>query len=523
MSDTNKLLGLVIIIAVWSGLFVFSGLFAGGFNYFLDDHQIVLLQESGVSLNNIFVDPFLSSFSGHQERFRPVYLLFLRLFTRLYGLNAWLWYLSSLGIAIVTTMLFYFYANRIGLNQVASICFAFLICIGHQASTYARFGTPETTATLFIAIAFLASVAGGREQKKRPIWSAIFILATLLAALNKEACILMLPAMAVLKIWVESLQNTLELAKSWKRNLPEMIILLVSFIVLVGTIKIFNITGPGYASISAENLNPGSLLSITKILAKKTSLIIAVSLLLPLIWNQIQRRVWPNWEMSGLYLTALLIVVPQILLYSKSGVQDHYLLPMTVGISLATIYPIKWLNMPRPEVWKKIFMGIVLVFVVMGLKATYEYYRRTSTLTQEMKGMLDDLRKWAGQEKGIVVVGNPFVHFEKLHGFKTIVAKVVKNNQLYLLTYGSERADITTNSMREEENKWLYIDPGALAIWYEDKRVTEISSDAPGDQKVIVVFSPDKIRKTLDEFVANKRAALKAYPALDMAIYYLSD
>jgi 4-amino-4-deoxy-L-arabinose transferase-like glycosyltransferase len=431
--------------------------------------------------------------------------MLLRLFTRLYGLNAWLWYLSSCGIAIATTLLFYLFASRIGLNQIASLCFAFLICIGHQASTYARFGTPETTATLFVAIAFLASVSAKQNQGNWGISNAIFVLASLLAALNKEACILMLPAMAALKLWVDSLRNEIKLSEAWKRNLPETTILMASFIVLVGTVKILNVTGPGYAGFSMENLNPAALLSIIKIMVKKTSFVVGGLLLLPLAWNQIKRREWPNWGVTGLYITAILIVAPQMLLYSKSGIQDHYLLPMTIGISLAAIFPIKWLTGSRQIVWKSMAIGFILLFMVVGMKTTYSLFRQTSTTTREMKGMLDDLRKWAGQNKSIFVLGNPFVHYEKLFGLKTAVTKMINTSHLYLVTYGSERSAITIDSMRAEEKNWLYIDPATLATWYGDKGTTLRALDAEGLQEVVVAFSPNKIKTTLDELIINKK------------------
>jgi len=201
ISKNEYVYSFLTISLIWLLLFICSGLFRGGFNYFLDDHEILLFHGRSTTLNSIFLEPFTSLFIAKQERFRPLYMLFLHLFSYVYDLKPFLWYLSSAIIAVFTTLIFYFFARQNFLIPLESMAFALLTVFGNQASTYARFGTPETTSTLFIALSFLCASIIPRRRILQMLLNGLFVLFAILAALNKEACILMLPALAFFRVW----------------------------------------------------------------------------------------------------------------------------------------------------------------------------------------------------------------------------------------------------------------------------------------------------------------------------------
>ncbi len=127
--DRGKfLLPLLIITFVWADIFSSSGIIHAGFNYFVDDHEIVLSYQNHTSFDNILIEPFTSLFSSvPKSRFRPLYDVFTRLVSQVYGLNPELWYLSSFVVATLTTGIFYL----IGILQKFSI----LEAVGFAGST----------------------------------------------------------------------------------------------------------------------------------------------------------------------------------------------------------------------------------------------------------------------------------------------------------------------------------------------------------------------------------------------------
>jgi hypothetical protein len=150
------LIPFLIFTLAWIYIFFSSGIIYAGFNYFLDDHSIVSSNQNHTTFYDIFIEPFTSLLSSHtKERFRPLYDVFIRLFSQVYGLNPFNWYLSSLVVANITVGIFYVVGILQGFSYIEAAGFAALIVFGNQASTYTRFGTPETTSTLFIAIAML--------------------------------------------------------------------------------------------------------------------------------------------------------------------------------------------------------------------------------------------------------------------------------------------------------------------------------------------------------------------------------
>lgn len=61
------ILPILIITVSWIYLFMSSGIFKVGFNYFLDDHSILLAHSKSLSFHDIFFTPFATLVSPEQK------------------------------------------------------------------------------------------------------------------------------------------------------------------------------------------------------------------------------------------------------------------------------------------------------------------------------------------------------------------------------------------------------------------------------------------------------------------------
>jgi hypothetical protein len=509
------LLPLIIFTLIWSLIFISSNILNAGFNYFVDDHEIVVAHGIYHGFNDIFVQPFISLFSNQpKSRFRPIYDVLLRLCTQLYGLNPFIWYLSSLLVAITTSIIFYLVGKFQDFSQLEAIGFAGLIMFGQQASTYTRFGTPETTATLFIALSFLCGSLNSDRAIDRKFYSYLFIVFALLGALNKEACILMLPGLAFLKIWHLAQTNNISLKDSFIVSKYITIFTATCFFVLLAYIKLVGIDGPGYAGID------GDTLSIARVFNSLLSNIaIFGSAIIANIGYFISSENRDRAHMGCLYFLTSLIIIPQLIIYNKTGMVWHYILPAAIGVSLLVFYPISKIKRKSSKLYR-IVISMVLIILALQVIFTNNYFLEISKRTVPIQVMLSDISNCVRQIDPLLIVGNPYLDNELLTAFHQIRNSVIHNDQILLVTYGSQNSDLKIDAMKEDEQKWHFLGTESLKSIY---KTSTIDRQNLIKSRGIILANASKVEKSLvalnlDWFQLD-RLMKKYYPELDISVY----
>jgi hypothetical protein len=525
---SDLFLPLLVFTLIWGLIFISSDLLNAGFNYLVDDHEILVSHNIHTSFQDIFIKPFISLFSSEpKSRFRPLYDVLLRLCTTIYGLNPFFWYLSSLLVAIATSTIFYLVGRLQKFSQLEAIGFAGLIGFGQQAATYTRFGTPETTATLFVALSFLfgslnsdaPEISIRRRSITQQVYDYLFILFAVLAALNKEACILILPGLAYFKIWHRSKTNNISLSASFKQNRVSTIIILTCSIVFLLYIKIAGVSGPGYAGIDRDTL---SIISVLNSVLSNGAIFGSASI--ANIGYYLTRKERGRVRASSFYLSTALIIIPQLILYNKTGMHWHYILPASIGVSLLTFYPIANIGNRSGKSYK-IVMGLVVTILALQLIFTTGYFQTVSKRTAPIQSMISDISNCVGDRASMAIVGNSHVDYEALNAFYRISDLIIHNHQTFLVTYNANKnANLFIDVLKAREQPGHLSNPQQiLKNYYQGRTIDRLNPQQLANLKGIVVNHASKVEKSLvalnlDWFQPNLLVK-KYYPELDISVY----
>lgn len=525
---SDLFLPLLVFTLIWGLIFISSDLLNAGFNYLVDDHEILVSHNIHTSFQDIFIKPFTSLFSSEpKSRFRPLYDVLLRLCTKIYGLNPFVWYLSSLLVAIATSTIFYLVGRLQKFSQLESLGFAGLIVFGQQAATYTRFGTPETTATLFVALSFLfgslnsdaPEISIRQRSISQQVYNYLFILFAVLAALNKEACILILPGLAYFKIWHLSKTNNISLSASFKQNRVSTIIILTCSIVFLLYIKIAGVSGPGYAGIDRDTL---SIISVLNSVLSNGAIFGSASI--ANIGYYLTRKERGRVRASSFYLSTALIIIPQLILYNKTGMHWHYILPASIGVSLLTFYPIANIGNRSGKSYK-IVMGLVVTILALQLIFTTGYFQTVSKRTAPIQSMISDISNCVGDRASMAIVGNSHVDYEALNAFYRISDLIIHNHQTFLVTYnGNKNANLFIDVLKAREQPGHLSNPQQiLKNHYQGRTIDRLNPEQLANLKGIVVNHASKVEKSLvalnlDWFQPNLLVK-KYYPELDISVY----
>jgi hypothetical protein len=491
-----------LIVLVWAGIFLISGILFSGF-HFIDDHEIVLINyELTVKKLNLFtmIDERLHQDPGG-NRLRPLYFIHRILAIALLGEKWFFWYLYNAILAIITTFAFYVFGRLIKFSIPESLFISGLCLLGGGATIWWRLGTPETIAVPLVAIAFVSAALAARSTAW--IYEILFIVFSVLSSLSKEAMIVFIPALICLRIGLEYYFNQCSFIQVIKRCRFSIFGLgLVLGLELFYLYQVVGIGGTGYAGIDQNTLNFNRLGEAGFSLFKTGFL--WVPLLAILLWVIVAavRREKKKIDFKPLLAVSLIFivaVVPQIIVYAKSGFTGHYFLPVLIPCALLSIFILWWLRQDH-LLLSRIVFGIILFAIGLNFSQTLntaQIFAQDGFITRDL---FANIEACAAGDQPILVVANPRVAYEKAISLRRYLLYHSGRSNLFLSTYGLEKADFYSTALGEAESFWGFLDPQDLQKTYLNQSIDQISRKS--EIKAIVILDADKLAP---DFLSSSR------------------
>lgn len=341
----NKRLELLLVSTVYSalifGLITTSGtLFAGP--QLFDENQIYRLkiELSEETFAQVATNEVITRITSY-NRFVPVFSFHKVLQAALLGTNLVAWSLYT-GLLGVLTGVFLFHGVRLlGFNLVEALIFSLLTFVGSQSVIWWRLIQGEGLAMLFLAISLVCMARSAVSGDKRTMYTVLFVTFAALSSASKESFILLLPALGFWYIWTVTSKNECQ-DHSIKKSAVIIVVLGSIFIAELVFIRYFiRRTSTGYG-IGWKGLDLEKTIDTTREFTKSadTSLLLIFFVALFVIagyQSARARRIKATWipllkEIFLAMVLSLMTAVPQLLLYSNSGIKyPRYLLPAMIG------------------------------------------------------------------------------------------------------------------------------------------------------------------------------------------------
>ena len=481
------------------------GTLTSGF-HLVDDHEFLRwtyeIRCQKESLYYIFKTWFWRDL---EWRYRPLYY-FLRISScYLFGDN-FIAYSVLKALEIVFTIIILYYCGReMGAGKICSVLFAFMSMVGYQSAVWWKLGPQESFATLLFAAGFFCMLKYLKGNQKG--WMAGSIFLFILMANYKESYIILIPFFMLYVLYFEmnaSGKEKITLEGIWyctKKRLGYLIALLVVFMVPVFII-VFYVGTDRYGSVGFES--GMSILEYVDGLGRSLKgdlkwykrFGILFFMILLTYWDELKKL----WKEILLTVTFLL---PQIVLYGRSGIGERYVLPGSIGFAFFFVFVIlKW----KPLSGKRRFLyvtGILLCLAahgrVMLREADYFRYRGKS-----ITAAFEAVNKMKKEDSNVLACFRPneegnltINYWMKLHSFdhvyywteeERVINKVCDVNIIYEEEYYQEQdfdnMDIVVTYNREDRH-WVYdlsldltdfqeIPCGTLTIYVRNGSVEQI-------------------------------------------------
>lgn len=457
----------LIFILVFSFL-ALSGILTSGY-HFTDDHEIIRLTnelktESTLSVTTHWIN------NDFNIRLRPMYYFHRIIEARMFGNNFTLWHVWTAILASATFSFFYLGMRKLMFSIPESLLFIILAFVGSQMAIWWRLGPAETIGVFFLGLAFYFMT---NCRKQYTINTILFCLSLILSALCKESFTIIIPAFIVFKIWHEKICFNFSTKKAMIKNYLLVIPLILMGVILWLLIYVIGTNNIGYAGVTPGiwALAKGIISILRNPLFK---FIAIVFLLLGSIYYEYKdekKFVQFLLKLIPSAVFAILILIPNLIIYAKSGIFERYLLPSTIGIAFFIVSILRAINNDYRWLYKLLVIIILLVF----LRHLNEICNSAVNFAKDgfyTNKLLSAIIQNSNEKSNVLLVANPANNYESSYSLNTYLS-LFNNTRVYAYPINDVYKDDFSKGLSKDWN-----------LWFEGKK----SKDVTGNVDIIIFF-----------------------------------
>lgn len=324
--------GILFMIFV-SGLLIILGTINSGY-HLIDDHEFYTYQGT-INKVGLWNAVKINIKGDLAIRYRPLYIILRTLGVAIFGTNTVFWSICKAFEIIATMQILYVFARK-EINFFFSMIFAVLIMWGCQSEVWWRLGPQESFGMLLFAAGLLVTY----NLKTKNIWynKLLFIVFLALLSIQKESFWVSIPWFILLLFAYECKENDNDrfgvlIKKFIKKHYAECVAVAIVFAVdmymilfVVGTDKV------SYAGYSSDLSWKFYLLQMFQSLAGECFPYLLALMAVILISYIGYNKSLVNKSFAVQTGACMYLLLAELIIYAKSGMESRYLLPWTVGI-----------------------------------------------------------------------------------------------------------------------------------------------------------------------------------------------
>jgi hypothetical protein len=472
MEDKRDKIAIVSVIVSVLLFLLITGTLTSGY-HFVDDHEIIRMKNDlkSASLNNV-TKAWVKEDLFVNTRFRPLYYIHRVIEARVMGSDFTLWSVYNGFLYCLALVFLYLGTRRLKFTVGESVVILIITFIGPQCSILWRLGPGESLGMVFLGLAFYfmtASLTG----KNFLVKNLLFILFLILSSLTKESLLIIVPSMVIFKIWNEKLYFGTTLKESIIKNL---LLILPLLVVAAEVYYIKKYVGIGYSGLDGKLSE--SILGIfsTALHFIKTYLNLVIVALILLFSALFFKKKLPGINLPAIVFF-ILIIVPNMILYAKSGLVERYLLPSSLGLGFLVATLIR--NIKEDQGWlKRAAMLLVIVSFLPYLVTSFNDARKFAKEGALTKKLFSAISSENVKGSQVMVVVDPVDSYEISVSLKTYLHY---ESDIDLFGYCFIKKDFNESEQGYVDGWKSYFDgrlfenlasPPAMLIFL-DKRLTE--------------------------------------------------
>ena len=492
LNKQQDYLVLILIACFWVGLLSVAGTLTSGY-HLTDNHEFININ------NTLAFAGFWKTVSGienyyFQYRFAPV-LFFMRvLMVQLFHLDflslSFFWLL----LTILTSWLLFKTVNNIGFRRITSVFFTLFIQVGYQSVLCWKLGLGETWGLLYLSVAlyFLSKF----YLTGKSLYDWLFLIFIIISAACKESFYIFGPITLLVRFYLISTKQNTSFFQTLKQSKLFLAIFITYYLfhfyvafIIIGTNNI-----PGAFKADLNFIKWIGFLERDLIFK-----IIVIGLVLLFASKKLEiMHIKNNKQLQNLILIGvlcILIIVPQLFVYSNLGISERYYIPFTIGLSLVVAYILdqlyqrKWLYFT--------YMAVLIVGISWQTRVAYRSARDFAIEGKSSNNWIKKAFESSNEKSNFLLVTEPLVYSEWNNSI-----------QIYFNHIGNRKNIYSTEASTQSGLEKLYKDGPLTRSYYDTynmlyKNMKFREQSAPVDIQCVLIFpelEPDFLKRNIDWF-----------------------
>jgi len=312
-------------------------------------------------------------------RVRPLWHIIQYIEVQLFKKNCFAWQMETLLLGIITCIFLFFIFILLGFNETISFLGVF-VYIFRIKNLYCEKHLQEAFGMLFIIFAIFFFIKSAKKfyAIKYDVLGSLFII---LASLTKESFILVIPALLIIRVYLTIYYNNYLSLTIIIRRLRYLLGINIFFFIIfliIAYISFKYTSGSGYAGrVVDDPISSFNLLRWGQLLySEKAAFLyfIPIAGYITFFLKKFDKKNFIHTLFIGLIFSAWLL--PQLLLYSKSGFNFHYFFPAILSVITINLIGLKFLLKFKYKI-------IYWTFVVLSLLISISEFPKTHNFIQK--------------------------------------------------------------------------------------------------------------------------------------------
>lgn len=414
-------------------------------------------------------------------RLRPLYYINRVLMAYVFGINLTAMSVVKAAEIVAALVALYYCARQMKCNMIYAALFSLTVMVGYQSAVWWKLGPQESYDIMMFAVGFyllLKWLFTGRRGFAFASTGAFFLM-----SIYKEPFILLLPFVCLFVLYVELQGVRLTVSRLWevvRKRLPFLfaigLIFVAEMFLLVFVIGTNNYSYVGLdESVTLDQYRQVWLAAAGNNLKWYVRFGTVLCLIFLTYWEQTKKL---GWEI----LLAAAIMLPQCVTYSKTALEERYILPWVFGFAFFFVI-VGCQFKPLSGKRRIVYMLCLLLMLaahgrVMLREAQYFAYRGKSVET-----MLEDtLKEVQGTDKRVLSCFDPnsegnktMYHWFRVHGYDEVFYWE-EEEQKISRSYGPREDELSSLEemdvvvmYNEEDRHWCYTPSLDLSDFTEKK------------------------------------------------------
>lgn len=360
---------LVFFIFVF-GILLTTGTITCGW-HLVDDHEYteyeIFMNKPDENLFTCIRDVLKVDFTS---RFRPLYYILRVSLTCVFGSNLVAWSVLKAVETVLALYFLYLFARQLGCNYFFAAIFSLVNMVGPQSVVWWKLGPQECTGLMFFAMGMYFLNIWLNERKKMAKYGSLLFF--FMMSLYKESFLIMISFVMIYLVYYHCRSEKFSISllvraigKELDMHLILGVILVVELLIIVFFVGTNDVSYIGFDAefTLSQYINVWRYVGETYLIWYIRFGALALLFLLAYI------REWK--KMMPWFLLGIVVMIPQMILYNKTSLEERYSIPWSFGFALFFVMPVAVTGLKR-SVRKLLYACLLVALLVCHMKVLVE-------------------------------------------------------------------------------------------------------------------------------------------------------